>query len=381
MVTNYVRRYVEDAVKQDLDRKMVFVSGPRQSGKTTLARKIQLDLSGERADHFYLSWDSAPDREKIIREQFPAGSGVLVLDEIHKYPRWRQVVKGLFDRRHGELKIIVTGSGRLDYYRKGGESLQGRYHLYRLYPFSFLEIRDLRTDPIGDLLRFGGFPEPFLLASDREARRWSREYRSRLVYDDIASLESVREVALVEELVLRLPALVGSPLSLNSLREDLQVAHKTVARWLDMLERVYAIFRIYPFGAPRVRAVKKPPKHYHFDWTLVQEEGARFENLVAFHLLKWVHYQQDYEGYDSALRYFRTRDGREVDFVVVRDGRPRMFVECKLRPHDASPALRHLKRKFPDAEAFQVSLHTSDDYVDKHGIRMCSASELFARLV
>jgi predicted AAA+ superfamily ATPase len=287
----------------------------------------------------------------------------------------------LCDKRGHELKILITGSGHLDYYRHGGESLQGRYHLYRLYPFSLREVEDYGSDPLADLLRYGGFPEPFLSSSEREARRWSREYRTRLVYDDLSSLENVREIALVEELVLRLPALVGSPLSVNALREDLQVSHQSVSRWLNMLERVYAIFRIYPFGVPRVRAVKKRSKHYHFDWTLVEEMGPRFENLVGFHLLKWAHFLQDYEGLDVDLKYFRTKDGREVDFVVVQEGEPRMFVECKLKAREVNPALRYLKRKFPKAEAFQVCLESSDDYVTKDGIRVCPAATFLLSLV
>ncbi len=136
---------------------------------------------GEKAGPFYLSWNAAGDREKLMREQFPAGKGVLVLDEIHKYARWRQVVKGLFDKRKQELKIIVTGSGRLDYYRRGGDSLQGKYHFYRLYPFSLKEVNDLLENPLFDLIQYSGFPELFLRASKRETRRWSREYRTRIL--------------------------------------------------------------------------------------------------------------------------------------------------------------------------------------------------------
>ena len=170
-------------------------------------------------------------------------------------------------------------------------------------------------------------------------------------------------------MMLRLPDLVGSPLSINALREDLQVAHKTVATWLDAIERLYALFRIPPFGAPRIRAVKQERKHYHFDWSVVSEPGARFENLVACHLLKWVHHQQDTEGRDLELRFFRDVDGREVDFVVLEDRRPVQLVECKLADRDIDRGLRYLKARFPSAEAFQIAMSGERDFVTPAGIR------------
>ncbi len=381
MTGQYLKRYIEDVVKDDLTKKMVFISGPRQSGKTTLAQQIQKQLMNKNIPEFYLTWDAAEDRERIMKEQFPTGRGVLVLDEIHKYARWRQVVKGLYDKRKEDLQIIVTGSGRLDYYRKGGESLQGRYHFYRLYPLTFKEAASLRSDILERLLMLGGFPEPFLSGTEREARRWSREYRSRIIYDDVSSLENVREISLLEQLSLRLPALVGAPLSANALREDLQISHQTVSRWLNILENVYLLFRIYPFGPPRIRAIKKETKHYLFDWTLIEDEGARFENLVAAHLLKWVHFQQDYEGFEMELRYFRTRDGKEVDFVVLKNGVPIMLVECKLRSRDAAPALRYLKKRYPKARAIQVSLYQKNDLINREGIRLCPARNFLSELL
>ncbi len=378
---NYIARYIEQGVKEDLEKKMVFISGPRQSGKTTLAQNILQEKTHSDVKRFYLNWDSARDREMIIREEFPAGEGVLVLDEIHKYSRWRQVVKGLFDKRKHELKILVTGSGRLDYYRYGGDSLQGRYHFYRLYPFTLNEIQTARPDGLGSLLIYGGFPEPFLSASERETKRWSRQYRTRIIYEDLNTLENVKDVALVENLALRLPELVGSPLSLNALREDLQVSHQTVTRWLIMLENIYMIFRILPFGPPKIRAVKKESKHYHFDWTVIEDEGSRFENLVACHLLKWVHFKQDYEGKNIELRYFRDVERREVDFVILEDDKPRQFIECKLRGREINPALRYLKKHFPDVYAAQISLYREDDFITKEGIHVCPAGKYLSQLI
>ena len=367
-------RYLVPQVEKDLRRKMVFVSGPRQVGKTTMARGLAGAKKG------YLSWDVAADREKILRGQLPPAP-LWVFDEIHKYRSWRNFLKGVFDGRRPSQRILVTGSARLDFYRYGGDSLQGRYHLLRLHPLSVAELKLKTPGELRSLLTLGGFPEPWFGGSEVEARRWSREYRDRLVREDVAGLERVQDLGNIELLALRLPELVGAPLSVNALREDLQVAHKTVANWLRILERLYAIFRLAPFGAPRLRAVKKEQKHYQFDWTLVPDSGARFENLVASHLLKWVHFEQDAKGRDLELRYFRDRDGREVDFVVTEKGAPLLFVEAKSADADISSSLRSLKALFPKAEAWQISAAGTKDYVSPVGIRVAPAALFLSTLV
>ena len=181
--------------------------------------------------------------------------------------------------------------------------------------------------------------------------------------------------------MMRLPELVGSPLSINAVREDLQVSHKTVASWLGVLERLYAIHRLSPFGAPRIRAVKKEQKHYHVDWSVVQDEPARFENMVAGHLLKWVHWQQDSLGRDIDLRYFRDTDGREVDFVVVEGRRPILFVECKWADTEVDKGLRYLKARFPEVEAWQLAAMGRKDYQTAEGIRVAPALTYLKTLV
>ena len=181
--------------------------------------------------------------------------------------------------------------------------------------------------------------------------------------------------------MLRLPELVGSPLSINALREDVQVTHKTVANWLHILERLYAIYRLSPFGAPRIRAVKKEQKHYHWDWSVVQEPSLRFENLVAGHLLKWVHHQQDTKGRDVDLRYFRDTDRREVDFVIVERRMPELLVECKWADVEVDRGLRYLKTRFPRCAAWQISATGTKDYLTQDGIRVAPAMELLRTLV
>jgi predicted AAA+ superfamily ATPase len=368
------RRYLYAQVRRDLQRKMVFVAGPRQVGKTTLAKRLPGAARG------YLNWDVAADRDRILRGELPP-SRLWIFDEIHKYRGWRAFLKGLFDSRRAAQQILVTGSARLDLYRHGGDSLQGRYHLLRLHPLSVAEIGVRTAADFHTLLTLGGFPEPFFGGSEVEARRWSREYRNLLVREEVVGLERVHDLGNLELLMIRLPELVGSPLSINSLREDLRVSHKAVANWLDIFERLYGLFRLSPLGSPKIRAVKKEQKHYHFDWTLVTREPARFENLVAAHLLKWVHYQQDVAGRDLELRYFRDTDGREVDFVVVEGRAPILCVESKWSDTDIDKGLRYLKARFPACDAWQLSATGRKDYVSPDGIRVAPAAALLTTLV
>ena len=366
-------RYLKPQITKDLKRKMVFLSGPRQVGKTTLARDILVNQSG------YLNWDIAEHREQILQSQLPA-TNMLVLDEIHKYRSWRNYLKGLYDSGNWQ-QLLITGSARLEYYRHGGDSLQGRYHLLRLFPLSCAELDIETASDLADLLQFGGFPEPFFSSSKIEAKRWSREYRQRLLEGDLQSLEQVQDLGKLELLMLRLPDLVGSPLSINAVREDLQVSHKTVANWLEILERLYAIVRLMPFGSPAIRAIKKAQKHYQYDWTLVSERGPRFENLVAIHLLKWVSFQADAFGEEYELRYFRDIDGREVDFVVTYKQQPHLLVECKHSDRPIDKGLNYLKKRFPEAGAWQISATGTKDYLSPTSIRVCPAPMFLKTLI
>jgi predicted AAA+ superfamily ATPase len=368
------RRYLQSAVERDLLGKMVFVGGPRQVGKTQLGKMIITDPAA------YLNFDIPAHREAILRGELPP-THAWFFDEIHKYRAWRNYLKGLYDASAGRKRILVTGSARLDFYRFGGDSLQGRYYYLRLHPLSLAEVGGSSSDDVAALLQLSGFPEPFLGGSATEARRWSLAYRERLVREEVTSLESISDVSKLELLANALPTRVGSPLSINGLREDLQVSHQTVARWLEVLERLYAIFRVPPFGAPRLRAVKKEQKHYHFDWTVVADPAARFENLVASHLLKWAQFQADTQGRAVELRYYRDIDGREVDFVLTDHAKPIGFVECKQDDAEVSPSLRYLQQRFPGVPAWQISAGGRKDFETAGGIRVAPAPVLLTQLV
>jgi predicted AAA+ superfamily ATPase len=243
------------------------------------------------------------------------------------------------------------------------------------------ELKISTSADFEQLLILGGFPEPFFSGSADEARRWSKLYTTRLVREEVGSLENLSDLGSVELLASRLPELVGSPLSINALREDLQVAHKTVTRWLLCLERSFSFFRLSPLGAPKLKAVKKEQKHYHYDWSIIPEKGARFENLVACHLLKWCQYRQDTKGEDLELRYFRDVTGREVDFVITDKNKPVLAIEVKYDESSIAPALRYFKSKFPACEAWQLTAVNNKEYKSSEGINLAWAPKFLKNLV
>ena len=352
----YAPRYLQSDVAEGLKSKMVFVGGPRQVGKTTFALGF-LGRDVDATHPAYMNWDHPGVRPRLRRAELPAGEALLLLDEIHKYSRWRNLLKGIYDTEKSRRRIIVTGSARLDYYRKGGDSLAGRYRYFRLHPFSLRELsrRPSRSD-LEALLKFGGFPEPLFAQSETGHRIWHRDRISRVVREDLRDLEHVREISLIEHLTEMLPSKVGSPLSVAGLREDLQIDHKTAERWLQILENLYVCFRIAPYGSPRVRAVKKSAKLYLWDWSSVEAVGPRFENMVASQLLKYCHWVEDTQGYAMELRYLRDTDKREVDFVVLKNRKPVFAVECKSGDKAIGPALRYFAERTPIPRFYQTHL-------------------------
>lgn len=354
-------RYLAPEIKEFLENRMVFVGGPRQVGKTTLC--LSFLGSQSRTQSSYLNWD-LPSSKKIIKSGFLPAEPVLLFDEIHKFQNWRNLLKGYFDQSKDTQKFLVTGSARLDHYRRGGDSLLGRYRYLRLHPFSVSELKLQTKNDLKELIRFGGFPEPFLKGNEKFWKLWIQERLHRIVYDDIRDLENLREYSRIEVLAETLASKIGSPLSIQSLAEDLEVNFRTAESWVQILEKVYYCFRILPFGAPKIRAVKKEKKLYLWDWSECESEGAKFENFVASHLLKYCNYLEDIEGEKMELRFLRDTNRREIDFVVLKKNKPLFAVECKTGDKQVSPHLTYFKDRTNIPLFYQVHLGDADFLAD-----------------
>lgn len=355
-----ITRYLERYIKNDLKEKMVLIGGPRQVGKTTISKQFL------KSDEQYFSWDDLSDREIIKTHKLDANLKILVLDEIHKYVRWRMLIKGLYDKYKNILSIIVTGSARLDHFRKGGDSLVGRYYYYRLHPFTLPEVdSSFSRSTTNDLLKFGGFPEPFFKKSEKEYRRWRRDRLSRIVYQDVSDLGTIKELSLIELLVDMLPLKVGSILSIKSIQEDLEISPNTVTRWIEILELIYYCYRILPYGPPKIRAVKKSQKLYLWDWAQIEDVGARFENFVAGHLLKYCHFIEDTDGHKMELRFLRDVDLKEIDFVVLKNNIPLFAVECKTGEKNISKSIYYYRERTKIPKFYQVHLGKAE-YSDQN---------------
>ena len=344
-------RYLQAAVTADLGSKILLISGPRQCGKTTLSRMIH-------PDHQYINHDLAEHRLLLREKSWERRKALVILDELHKMPNWRAWLKGIYDVEGPSPALLVTGSAKLAAFRKTGDSLAGRYFHFHLHPIDLKEaVAHAGLAPqeaFARLMRLGGFPEPFLRASDVWQRRWRRTHADAILKEDALTLSAVRDLQSIETLLELLRHRVGSPVSAESLARDLQKSRNTVKHWLDLLESLYVIFRVSPYHRNVARALLKAPKYYFYDNSMAQGgDGARLENLVACSLLKEMHRAQDVEGEELGLHYIRDRDGREVDFLITRNGLPWRMVEVKWR--DAAPS-PHLRRFLADESVARVQV-------------------------
>ena len=368
--------------------KMAFVSGPRQVGKTTLAKTF-LDQKG-----CYHNWDDLDFRRQwtkspkgIIQRQ-KEGS-VLIFDEIHKAAKWKQNLKGLYDTLEKKLRIIVTGNAKTDIYKKGSDSLMGRYLGFRLHPFSLGEMLSPRVPPPDNLMNilrdgfeisspkslrdtwkelshFGGFPEPLLGSSQRILNIWQKQRIEKIVREDLRDLSRLPELGKIEMLISLLPERAANPLSITSLGEDLECSYGTLKRWLSYLKELYYHFEIKPWSKHISRSLKKESKLYLWDWSEIKDGGKRFENITASHLLKACHYWTDTGEGHFELYYLKTKEKKEIDFLVTRDGSPWLAIECKMNDVKPSPNWG----LFTDALGLDTSIQLTNrpDHIEKRNI-------------
>lgn len=369
-------RYLQPYLEVDLEKKMVFLGGPRQVGKTTLAQSI---LARQPGGH-YLNWDFDDDQKAILAKQWRSDDRLLIFDELHKFRRWKTWIKGVYDTQKEHHRFLLTGSARLDVYKKGGDSLVGRYHYWRLHPFTLDEMPENISpeDGLQRLLTVGGFPEPFLENDENNARRWRKERFDRLLREDIRDLESIRQLSDLQILVRLLRERVGSSVVISHLAADLHVAPQTVKHWLEVLEHMYVGFLVTPYTKRLSRAIQKPPKFYFFDNAdVIGDDGARFENLIATHLLKRIHFLEDKTGHRYKLHYVRDKEGREVDFVIVKDGAIEELIEAKWSNDALSRPLQYFTAKLQPSRATQIVAKLPRGY-DRNNIQVRSVLEYFS---
>jgi uncharacterized protein len=365
-------RYLEPIINDTSFKanKMAFVSGPRQCGKTTMAKM----LLRQRGAGAYYNWDEVKFRRQWIKDPnllLPTNTDgmkpLVILDELHKAKLWKRTLKGLYDTQDEACDMLVTGSARLNAYRRGSDSLMGRYYHFRLHPFSIAELlRDNSAiDPdswiltlfsrpnfstqaeetLANLYQFGPFPEPLFAANSRTLNLWQRNRVEKIIREDLRDLSRLPELSQIEMLASLLPERASQPLSIRALSEDLEVAYTTIKRWLNYLDELYYCFSLKPYVKSLPRAIKKENKLYLWDWSEIKNNGARFENLVALHLFKYCNYLTDAGIGDFELRYLKNKEKYEIDFVVLRD--KKVFLPIEAKSSDIRPSISWNKLMIP----------------------------------
>jgi len=371
-----MNRIQKKEILKDLEKKIVLLVGPRQAGKTWLAK----DIAKEFPHSIYLNYDQVQDREIMHAQSWLGTTDLLVLDELHKMDGWKNYLKGVYDTKPESMRILVTRSARLDIYDQLGDSLAGRYFRHRLLPLSLSELKQLHEPlDLDRLIIRSGFPEPYLVSDTIEANRWRQQYVNSLLSTDIFEIDKIYNVKAMQLVFNLLRNRVGSPISYQSLAEDVATSPTTIKKYIQILEALFIVFRVTPYSKNIARSLLKEPKLYFFDTGLVQgDEGAKLENVVAISLLKHVYGKVDYQAQEYSLHYLRTKDGLEVDFALVNEEKVESIIEVKYADGTPSRALMHFQEKYqyPAIQLVKILRHE----IQKNNIKILSAEKFLSQL-
>ena len=349
----YMKRTYLKPAQEYLDKKIVLITGPRQCGKTTLTKMFG-------GAYQYLNFDSQEHRDIYRQKSWDRNKKIVIFDELHKMKNWKRWLKGVYDVEGNHPSLVVTGSAKLDTYKKVGDSLAGRYFRYRLHPLDIKELSALNPKAnkeriLSRLLSVGGFPEPYLDGSLRFYNLWKKTHLDIILRQDLITQEDVKDIRSIELLIDLLKERVGSPISYSGLSEDLQCSDKTVKKWLAILEDMYVIFKLTPFHKNIARSNLKKPKYYFYDiGQVADQEGMRLENLVACSLLKECEFRQDVWGEEWKLHYLRKKDGIEIDFLVSHNKKPEIMIEVKRSDNALTKNFSAFAKDLPGVKKIQL---------------------------
>lgn len=374
-----MKRYLTKYIQEDLNNKIILLTGPRQTGKTTLSKMLENNFD-------YFNYDNIDDRLDLQERSWDRSKPLVIFDELHKLKNWKAWLKGIYDKEGIPPAILVTGSARLDTYKKVGDSLAGRFFQFRLHPLDLKEISiflkpDNHDVELDKLLSFGGFPEPFLNGTSRFYNRWKKSHLDIILKQDLIDIENVQQITQIETMIQLLKHRVGSPISYSSLAEDIQCSDKTVKRWLTILENMYVLFKISPFHKNIARAIQKTPKFYFYDTgQVIGDQGIKLENAVACAIQKELHFREDCLGEEGKLYYVKNKDGKEIDFCISKEDRPSLLLEVKWNDNNLSPNFEIFKKFFPEIKMVQISKKLDREKTFPNGAEIRLASNWLSEL-